>query len=103
MACYKKHSFEYEMNMESFHYLDRYCPMTKPERDALRNWVKGGHDVDENPWGLKDSGQDPMSYLQAYRYRYGYSYGPWDYWKGPSPDTTSAWHIESRPAKKQYR
>jgi hypothetical protein len=97
---YRKGSYDYSFNMEAFHDMDRTVPMTKPERDALRSWVKAGHDIDSNPWGYKDSDQFPMNYIQAYRLKLGYSYGPWDYWKGPDPDANFGWHIEMKPAEK---
>lgn len=25
----------------------------------------------------------PLNYLQAFRLKYGYPSGPWNYWKGP--------------------
>ena len=43
---YRKGSYDYSFNMEAFHDMDRTVPMTKPERDALRSWVKAGHDID---------------------------------------------------------
>ena len=57
--------------------------MTLRERSCLRRWVRSGHELESNPWGLLDSDGMPLNYLQAYRIEYGYSSGPWDYWKGP--------------------
>lgn len=57
---YDKKSCDYQVNMEAFHEMDKCVPMTKPERDALRIWVKKGYDLDTNPW---------------------------DYWKGPEHQT----------------
>ena len=90
---YGKNSIDYQINVEAFHEMENCVPMTKPERDALRNWVKKGYDLDTNPWNLFDSADLPLIYLQAYRLEFGYSSGPWDYWKGP--DTQTYWD-ESR-------
>ena len=57
--------------------------MTLRERSCLRRRVRSGHELESNPWGLLDSDGMPLNYLQAYRIEYGYSSGPWDYWKGP--------------------
>lgn len=91
---YEKKSDDYVINMEAFHEMDEVVPMTKPERDALRNWVKKGYDIETNPWDYHDSDDYPLNYLQAYRLKYGYSSGPWDYWKGP--DTQSYWDDEHK-------
>ncbi len=80
---FQKKSIDYQINMEAFHEMDECVPMTKSERDALRNWAKKGYDIDSNPWELTDSDGWPMNYLQAYRIKNGYNSGPWDYWKGP--------------------
>lgn len=84
---YDKKSCDYQVNMEAFHEMDKCVPMTKPERDALRIWVKKGYDLDTNPWDYLDSDGLPLNYLQAFRLEYGYSSGPWDYWKGPEHQT----------------
>lgn len=67
-------------------------PMTKTERNCLRKWVRQGHDPETNPWNYLDSDGYQMNYLQAFRLEYGYSSGPWDYWKGP--DTQLFWDNE---------
>ena len=46
-----------------------------------------GYDIDTNPWDYLDADGMPLNYLQAYRLHYGYSSGPWDYWKGPESQT----------------
>ena len=84
---YDKKSCDYQVNMEAFHEMDKCVPMTKPERDALRIWVKKGYDLDTNPWDYLDSDGLPLNYIQAYRLEYGYFSGPWDYWKGPEHQT----------------
>lgn len=40
-------------------------PMTVSERSALRRWVKGGHDINSNPWNFYDADGWEMSYLEA--------------------------------------
>lgn len=80
---FDKRSAEYQTNMEAFHEMDIYVPMTRDERIALRSWAKKGYDVETNPWNYADCDGWPLNYLQAYRLKNGYSSGPWDYWKGP--------------------
>lgn len=89
MIRYDKHSIDYKLNMMAFHEMNNCVPMTKPERDAVRNWVKNGYELESNPWDYKDCDGQLLNYLQAYRLNYGYSSGPWDYWKGP--DTQAYW------------
>ena len=86
---YDRNSFDYQMNLEAFREMDNIVPMTKPERDALRKWVNRGNDLAVNPWDYLDSDGLPLNYLQAYRLKFGYHSGPWDYWKGP--DTQPRW------------
>ena len=48
----------------------KYCnetPMTNSERRALRNWVKDGNSVYENPSGVWADGQVPVEFLTVYR------------------------------------
>ncbi len=80
---YDRTSDEYQINWEAFHEMDEVVPMTKPERDELRRWVKKGNDIESNPWNFIDSDGYPLNFLQAYRLQNGYSSGPWDFWKGP--------------------
>lgn len=87
---YPKHSIDYEINLESFREMEMVVPMTKPERTALRRWVKKGHDLETNPWNSRDADGEFLNYLRAYRLEYGYSSGPWDTWKGP--DTQWYWN-----------
>lgn len=75
---FQKKSIDYQLNMETFNEMDECVPMTKSERDALRQWVKQGYDIETNPWEIVDSDGGPLNYLQAYRLRNGYSSGPWD-------------------------
>lgn len=80
---YAKKTMEYELNMEAFHEMDRFAPMTSYERKALKEWAKKGYDINTNPWDCTSSDGLPLPFLQAYRLENGYSYGPWDWWKGP--------------------
>lgn len=50
---------------------------------------KEGNDLAVNPWDYLDSEGLPIGYLQAYRLKFSYHHGPWDYWKGP--DTQLFW------------
>lgn len=79
---FDRKSADYQVNMEAFHEMDIYIPMTRDERNALRSWAKKGYDVETNPWGYTDCDGLTLNYLQAYRLEYGYSSGPWDYWRG---------------------
>lgn len=42
-------------------------PMTKKEQRAVREWVKDGHSVYENPRGAWYEGQVPVEFLTIYR------------------------------------
>ena len=42
-------------------------PMTKKEQRAVREWVKDGHSVYENPRGAWHEGQVPIEFLTIYR------------------------------------
>lgn len=42
-------------------------PMTKKEQRALREWVKDGNSVYENPSGAWSDGQIPVEFLTVYR------------------------------------
>lgn len=42
-------------------------PMTKKEQRALREWVKNGNSVYENPSGAWYDGQVPVEFLTIYR------------------------------------
>lgn len=42
-------------------------PMTKKEQRALREWVKDGNSVYENPSGAWCDGQIPVEFLTVYR------------------------------------
>lgn len=86
---YDKKSIDYQINLEALREMEECVPMTKRERDAIRIWVKKGYDLDSNPWNYLDADGMPLNYLQAYRLHYGYSSGPWDFWKGP--DTQTYW------------
>ncbi len=80
---YPRSSVDYDVNLVALWEMEEYTPMTRPERSALRRWVRKGFDIDSNPWHFCDEEGLPLNYLQAYRLQFGYSSGPWDYWKGP--------------------
>ena len=81
---YDKKSIDYQINKETLREMEEDVPMTLHERESIRKWVKYGHEVESNPWDYYDSDGYMMNYLQAYRIKFGYSSGPWDYWKGSS-------------------
>lgn len=89
-----KHSIDYQINLETLHEMEELVPMTLHERKCLRRWVYQGHEVEKNPWDYYDSDGYPLNYLQALRLKYGYSSGPWDYWKGS--DTQPLWDDEQQ-------
>lgn len=82
---YPKKSIDYQINMDTFHEMDECVPMTKPERDALRHWVRKGFDLETNPWNYLDGDSIPLNYLQAYRLEFGYSAVPGTTGKVPTP------------------
>ena len=79
---YDKDSMYYQLNQAEPEDMERHVPMTIRERTAIRFWVRRGHSVESNPWDYRDSSGEPMNFLQAYRIRFGYVRGPWDYWHG---------------------
>ena len=81
---YDKHSIDYQINMLTLKDFEEVVPMTSFERSAIHKWVKNGHEIDSNPWNLLEDDGYPMNYLKAYRFKFGYSDGPWDNWKGSS-------------------
>lgn len=89
---YDKDSLDHQLNLEVLHDMEECVPMTLKERSSLRKWVHTGHDPESNPWDYMDTDSMPLNYLQAYRLKFGYSSGPWDYWKGP--DTQTYWNDE---------
>lgn len=42
-------------------------PMTKKEKKALKEWVKEGHSVYENPYEIRADGQVPVEFLTVFR------------------------------------
>lgn len=78
-----KDSMDFHLNMEILHEMEDLVPMTRSERRSLRKWVLQGNEVESNPWDYCDGDGIPLNFLQAFRLHYGYSSGPWDYWKGP--------------------
>ena len=79
---YDKSSFDYQSNKAELEVMEIYVPMNIRERTAIRSWVKRGHNIGYNTWEYRDSSGELMNYLQAYRIRFGYIRGPWDYWYG---------------------
>ena len=53
-----KNSMDYQLNLLALEEMENLVPMTLHERM-------------------------PLNYLQAFRLKYGYPSGPWNYWKGP--------------------
>jgi len=45
----------------------KVTPMTKKEQRAVREWVKDGHSVYENPSEAWHEGQVPVEFLSVYR------------------------------------
>lgn len=89
---YDKNSIDYQLNLEALREMEEYIPMTDRERSCLRRWVHKGHDPESNPWDYYGSDSIQLNYLQAFRLKFGYSSGPWDYWKGP--DSHPNWNDE---------
>lgn len=85
MTTYKRGTVDYNVNMVSLQEMEEVVPMTSSERQCLRNWAKGGHDVDSNPWNYYESDFSEMNYLKARRIKYGTSHGPWDSWEYDIP------------------
>jgi hypothetical protein len=44
------------------------CDMTAQERKELREWVKYGNDVFDNPWCISWENGWPMDYIHALRF-----------------------------------
>lgn len=84
-----KDSIDYQVNLAALQEMEEAVPMTLRERRCLRKWVLKGNEIESNPWNYMDSDGMPLNYLQAFRIRFGYSSGPWDYWKGS--DTELLW------------
>lgn len=79
---YKKDSIDYEVNLYAFHEMEQVVPMTKDERSDTYEWVHNGHELESNPWHLKDANGYELNFLRARRIQKGYNSGPWDLWKG---------------------
>lgn len=85
-----KDSIDYQVNLAALQEMEDIVPMTRRERHCLRKWVHRGNEVESNPWNYMDCDGMPLNYLQAFRITFGYSSGPWDYWKGS--DTELLWY-----------
>ena len=77
-----KLSVDYMINIVELQEMEELVPMTLRERKCLRRWVHKGHEIDSNPWNYRHSDGTPLNYLHAFRIHFGYSSGPWDFWKG---------------------
>lgn len=86
---YDKKSIDYQINILALREMEELVPMTTSERKRIRGWVKKGHELESNPWNYRDEEGYPLNFLQAFRLHYGYSSGPWDYWKGS--ETQDLW------------
>ena len=84
-----KDSIDYQVNLVALQEMEEAVPKTLRERRCLRKWVYKGNEVESNSWNYMDSDGMPLNYLQAFRIRFGYSSGPWDYWRGS--DTELLW------------
>ena len=80
---FPRHSIDYELNWCALREMEEIVPMTKSERRAIHKWVAKGFDIESNPWNATDEEGLPLNYLRAYRLEFGFSSGPWDFWKGP--------------------
>lgn len=78
-----KESMDYHCNLMELDDMEDRIPMTRNERNCIRKWVRNGHSIETNPWNYTDSDNYQLNYLQAFRLKYGYPSGRWDYWKGP--------------------
>lgn len=68
MNYYEKQLFiDQQIRLEALRELEEDIPMTLPERDKVRRWVRSGHDVETNPWGYTDGEGYPLNYLEALR------------------------------------
>lgn len=87
-------AIDHQFNIRALEEMELTIPMTVPERNNLRRWVRQGHEPDSNPWDYRDADGVLLNFLQAFRLRYGYSSGPWDYWRGPEAE--SLWNEQRR-------
>ena len=76
-------TIDYKISMDNLRWMEEVVPMTRSERLSLRSWVMQGNDIESNPWDLRDLDGMQLNYLEAFRLENGYSFGPWDYWRGP--------------------
>ncbi len=93
MLTYRRGSVDFKVNLVALREMEEVVPMTAQERRCLRNWAKGGHDIDSNPWNYFEPDRSEMNYLKARRILFGSSHGPWDGWEY---DTPTIWHEETR-------
>lgn len=77
MGRYLRNTYDYDMNLELFHYIEDHVPMVRTERELLRNWIRKGHDFYSNPWGQTDISGHQLNYIEAYRREFGYPGEQW--------------------------
>lgn len=65
---------DHAVDLETMKEMEEVLLMNSDERKSLHNWVYHGNDPEKNPWGYCDEDGWPMNYLEAYRYRHGYTY-----------------------------
>lgn len=55
------------VSFAAFNYLKKYPDAFDEESESVRNWVKHGYSVDDNPWHLIGDDGQPLDCIQAYR------------------------------------
>ena len=88
---FDKTSIEYQLNKEALREMEEVVPMLPCERNAIRKWVRMGHEVESNPWGYYDADGFMLNYLQAFRINSGCL---WDHLNGS--DDPGFWSVDRR-------
>ena len=86
-----KNSIEYQLNKVALREMEEVVPMLPCERNAIRKWVRMGHEVESNPWGYYDADGFMLNYLQAFRINSGCL---WDHLNGS--DDPGFWSVDRR-------
>lgn len=86
-----KKSIEYQLNKVALREMEEVVPMMPCERNAIRKWVRMGHEVESNPWGYYDADGFMLNYLQAFRINSGCL---WDHLNGS--DDPGFWSVDRR-------
>lgn len=86
-----KKSIEYQLNKVALREMEEVVPMLPCERNAIRKWVRMGHEVESNPWGYYDADGFMLNYLQAFRINSGCL---WDHLNGS--DDPGFWSVDRR-------